>query len=655
MHLGWTQRTLLPAVTFGCERQDTSGQERGQSGNYGVVKSPMRINRTHIVAYSRAGHVHASRSAIWAAIAFQFGAVAAVAAQQPATDVITTSEYVRTRDGTRIAVDVHLPRNRAAGERLPALLELTRYWRASEHATTGVRNPSLGSLDRFLLRNGYAVLKVDARGSGASFGTRPAEYGPQEVRDGYDVVDWVVRQPWSSGSVGAYGTSYSGTTAELLAAVEHPAVKAVVPGWSDFDVYTSPARPYGLITAFVEEWGSFVGALDRNDRAVMKAAVRRVDADSTGTLVAAAVAEHKRNPDVGAWARQNEHRDDRYAGGPSWAELGTVAWKKQIARSNVPMLVLVSWLDAGTTEGALDRFRTFRNPQKLVIMASSHGGGAHASPFLVDSTPVRGNPTQDEMAQMRLQFFDRYLKGVKNGVDDWPAVRYYTLGAEDYRTSSTWPLPGTSVRRVYLAADGVLSNRAPDREGSDRYVVDFGVNTGTNNRWATQMGRPVLRLNDRAAMDARMLTYTTAPLEADMHIAGSPTIDLMVSSTHSDGALLVYLEDVDPTGRSRYITEGGLRLIHHKLSRDTLFGITPYTSFDRRDAAPMRSGEPARVHFRILPTSVVIKAGHRLRLAIAGADSGVLGRVPETGTPNLTIHRNARSPSVLELPIAPAR
>jgi hypothetical protein len=595
----------------------------------------------------------AGRTLFIAALVAQIAFSTSLVAQQLSPDVVTTSQYVRMRDGTRIAVDIHLPTTRAEGERVPALLELTRYWRASENATTGARNPSLGSLDRFFLRNGYAVLKVDARGSGASFGTRPVEYGVQETRDAFDVVDWIVRQPWSSGSVGAYGTSYSGTTAELLAAVEHPAVKAVIPGWSDFDAYTSPIRPYGLLTAFAEEWGAFVGALDRNDGSIMKAAVRRVDADSNGALVAAAVAEHARNPDVAKWAKQVEFRDDRYEGGPSYADIGPVRWKKEIERSNVPMLVLASWLDAGTTEGAFDRFRTFRNPQKLVIMATSHGGGAHASPFVVDSTPKRGNPTQDEMAQMRLEFFDRYLKGVKNAVDTWPAVRYYTLGTEEYRESAVWPLPGTTVRRMYLAANGVLASSAPTREGGDRYVVDFGVNTGANNRWATQMGRPVLRLNDRAAMDARMLTFTTAPLDADMRVAGSPTIDFMVSSTHTDGAVIVYLEDVDPTGQSRYITEGGLRLIHRKLSRDTLFGITPYTSFERRDAAAMKPGEPSRVHFRILPTSVVIKAGHRLRVAIAGADSGVLGRVPETGTPTLTIHCGPRTPAVLELPIAP--
>ena len=573
---------------------------------------------------------------------------------QPATPgVVTTSEYVTSRDGTRLAVDVHLPTTRAPGERLPALIEYTRYWRASEDPTTGVRRPSLGSLDRFFLQNGYAVLKVDARGSGASFGTRSAEYGPEEVRDGWDIVDWITRQSWSSGSVGAYGTSYSGTTAELFAAAEHPGVKAVVPGWSDFDIYTSPARPYGLLTAFIEEWGQLVGAMDRNDRATMRSTVRRVDADSSGKLVAAAVAEHVRNPDVAAWVRQNEFKDDRYQGGPTYTELGPIRWKKEIERSNVPMLVLVSWLDAGTAEGALDRLRTFGNPQKLVIMASNHGGGTHASPFKVDTTPVTNNPTPNEMAQLRLQFFDRYLKGVKNGVDEWPTVRYYTMGTEEYRDAPRWPLAGTTVRRFYLEAEGMLASRPPTRAGTDRYVVDFGVNTGPNNRWATQMGRHVLRLHDRGAMDVRMLTYTTPPLEADLHIAGSPTIDLMVSSTHTDGAVLVYLEDVDPTGQSRYLTEGGLRLIHRKLARDTLFGVSPYTSFARRDAAPMRPGVPARVSFRILPTSVVVKAGHRLRLAIAGADSGALARVPAEGTPTLTIHRGTPGTSVLDVPVAP--
>ncbi|MBL8960765.1 MAG: CocE/NonD family hydrolase, partial [Gemmatimonadetes bacterium] len=289
------------------------------------------------------------------------------------------------------------------------------------------------------------------------------------------------------------------------------------------------------------------------------------------------------------------------------------------------------------------------------IMATSHGAGSAASPFTVSDKPVPAKPSQEELAQMRLQFFDRYLKGVPNEVDRWPAIRYYTLGTEEYRESSRWPLEGTTVRRLYPDAGGVLGSRVATRAGSDRYAVDFGVNTGPNNRWATQMGRPVLKLHDRAAMDARMLTYTTAPLAQDMHIAGSSTMHLMVSSTHEDGALLVYLEDVDPSGQSRYLTEGGLRLIHRKVSRDTVFGESPFHSYNRGDAAPMRPGRVEKVSIRLQPISAVVKAGHRLRLAVAGADSTALERVPATGTPTLTIQRGGRGGSVLELPIAPRR
>ena len=79
-------------------------------------------------------------------------------------------------------------------------------------ASGGTPIPGIVGLDRHFLEHGYALVKVDARGSGASFGTRSAEYGREEVLDAYDVVEWVVSQEWSDGTVGAYGTSYTGTT-----------------------------------------------------------------------------------------------------------------------------------------------------------------------------------------------------------------------------------------------------------------------------------------------------------------------------------------------------------------------------------------------------------------------------------------------------------
>ena len=243
-------------------------------------------------------------------------------------------------------------------EKLPVLLELTRYWRSSENAATGQPLPALGALDQHFLSHGYAVVKVDVRGSGASFGTRPTEYGAQEVRDGYDVVEWVVSQPWSNGSVGAYGTSYTGTTAELLAAVEHPAVKAVVPGWSDFDVFLSPVRPYGLVaSSFLQLWSNFVGWQDDNNVARLGASVRRVDEDEDGSLLRAAVAEHDANPDVFQAVRETPFRDDAEFFGSD-----PLGWQEEIRRSGVPMLVLVSWFDAGNDRRRAATLSPLREP-----------------------------------------------------------------------------------------------------------------------------------------------------------------------------------------------------------------------------------------------------------------------------------------------------
>jgi putative CocE/NonD family hydrolase len=551
-----------------------------------------------------------------------------------------SSYYVTMRDGTRLAVDVHLPQDREPGDEHAALLELTRYGRSSEGAESGVHMPSLGPLDRYFLQHGYAVVKVDARGSGASFGTRQSEYGPDEVRDGYDVVQWVIRQPWSDRNVGAYGTSYSGTTAELLTAVNHPAVKAVIPGWSDFDVYSSPVRPYGLMAgSFLKTFGS---------------SIRRVDQDTAGTLLAQALAEHEANPDVFEIVSAAEFRDDTLGGGYTYEHSSPLYWKDEIERSQVPMLVFASWFDAGTADGALVRFQHFSNRQHLIIMASGHGGGSHASPYTVRNAPLPPIPTAEEQFELRLAFFDHYLRGEENGVDIWPAIRYFNLGEEAVHETSRWPPRGTSERSFYLGANATLADEAPGAAiGADTYRVDPTVSTGSNTRWMTQFGgQPVTGLHNRGAMDARMLSYTTAPLGEDLQIAGWPIVTLYVASDQPDGMVLVYLEDVDENGQSRYVTEGGLRLIHRKVSPNPYFEhSTPYHSFARADAQPMVPGETAEVSFQLWPISALIRQGHRLRLAIAGADAETFDPIPAEGRATLTIHRNASSASVLELPV----
>ena len=562
-------------------------------------------------------------------------------ADEPAseTEPLILASYLTTADGTRLAADVALPVGHQDGDRRPALVELTRYWRAAEDPATGKPYPSLNALENAALEAGYAVVQVDVRGSGASFGKRLVEYGPEEVRDGWHILDWIAKQPWSNGRVGAHGVSYSGTTAELLAASGHPALKAVVPGWSDFDVYRSPARPYGLYAAdFIETWSQHVGLLDANDPRA-GGLVKRVDADIDGSLRAAAVAQHQANPVVGDVVSGGDFRDQPLGDSKvSFADCSVLAWQKEIEASGVPMLVLASWQDAGTAEGAFWRLANLSNPQYVRILASMHGGGAHASPYVVSSERVDPVPSEAEQVQWRLTFFDHFVKGLDRGVDHWPVLSYHNLGEEAWHTSEVWPPKGTSARRFFLSDEGALAPQASQNAGADTYEVDFEVSTGPNNRWTTQMGELVLGLDNRAPMDARMLTYTSAPLAEDLQITGFPELRLWLRSTHTDGAVLVYLEDVDPSGRSRYLTEGGLRLLHRKVDADPGFEtFGPARSFAKADAQPMVPGERTELQLRLHPVSVRLAKGHRLRLAIAGADDAIFERLPATGTPTLSV------------------
>ena len=558
----------------------------------------------------------------------------------------TTSHYITMEDGTRLAADVYLPAD-SLGERFPTLVVLTRYWRSAVDRKTKDQPPVLSGLDKIFSDHGYAIVKVDVRGTGASFGTRRGEYTPTEVMDAKDVVNWMVAQPWCDGAIGSYGTSYEGTTAELLCATQHPAVKAVIPGWSDFDVYRSPVRPYGMLaSSFIKKWGLYVRMLDRNVAMILGERIRPVEKD----LLKEALSQHRENPQIYRLTRDGAYRDSK-AGDYTYQECSPIHWKEAIEASQVPMLVLTSWMDAGTAEGTLMRLQHYSNPQKVLLMATSHGGWSHASPFHVHDELLYPNPRGAQQDQTQLDFFDHYLKGEDKGVDDWSLVAYYNMGEEAYHETDVWPIPGTKATPFYFQENNALDlSRPTNREGQDAYKVDFSTTTGKKNRWTTQMGGGILNLDDRGEEDAKMLVYTTAPMTENLQITGTPTVTLQMSSTHEDGAVLVYLEDVDSAGQSRYITEGGLRLIHRKIADATK---PPYNlhSFAEADAQPMPPGEVVEVTFKLWPTSVQIKKGHSLRVAIAGADRQTFDRVPKRGTPTLTVHRSASQSSFVSLPV----
>jgi len=158
---------------------------------------------------------------------------------------------------------------------------------------------------------------------------------------------------------------------------------------------------------------------------------------------------------------------------------------------------------------------------------------------------------------------------------------------------------------------------------------------------------------DRAQEDRKLLVYDSAPLETDLEITGSPVLTVEMSSTTSDGALHAYLEDIAPGGRVTYVDEGVFRVIDRKevdAKNLPYEPIGPAHSFMREDAEPLVPGEPARIRFSLCATSVLLRRGHRIRLALAGADAHFFQRYPTVAT-TWTVYRDALRTSFIELPV----
>jgi putative CocE/NonD family hydrolase len=556
-------------------------------------------------------------------------------------EIANSSLYLAMRDRTRIAIDVLLPKELPADAKIPALLNFTRYWRARD-------NQPPGDLQKFFVQHGYALIMVDVRGTGASFGIWTMPWSEAEINDYGAVVDWVVAQPWSNGKVGAFGNSYGGNSAQLLATLNHPAVKAVLPRHYEFDEFTDVPFPGGIFNEWmVKTWDDSNHELDR------AAGVKPVDADADRSLLSQAIREHEKNIDLYQAARQVSFRDDRLSlgagGSVSLDDISIHSYRHEIERSKVAINNWGGWFDAGTADGVIKSFLTFTNSQRAIIGPWNHGASQNASPYF--------GPNSQRLSILYewLRFFDYHLKGIETGVAAEKVLFYYTLGEERWKKTPVWPIAGTKAVRLYMAADSSLSTSAPAATADvDTYTVDFAASTGEKNRWRTQLGGPVI-YPDRAAEDRRLLTYTSQPLTEDTEITGHPVINLYVTSTHTDGAFFVYLEDVDETGKVTYLTEGMLRALHRKLSQDAppYTSPVPYHSFKKKDALPLVPGETAELKFGLLPISALIKKGHRIRVAIAGHDKSVFARIPTTGTPVISVARNARHASFIELPVVP--
>ncbi|MGA5821772.1 CocE/NonD family hydrolase [Kitasatospora sp. NPDC094028] len=600
------------------------------------------------------------------------GLAAAPAAAAPAAEPHLRSRYVAMPDGVRLAVDVYLPEGTRAGARLPTVLVTQRYWRA--RVAPGMPDEGRNGTAEAWNARGYAYVVADLRGTGASFGTLDSELGEQVTADSGPLGDWIAAQPWSNGRVGTTGVSYGGDTAMLATGLGDHHITAAAPISYDFDPYEDLVRPGGLlIEPRIAPYALLLSILDGRagttcetseqtrqvceQTGLIGTTPRPVDGPDGPALLAAARAEHAGNANLVEMAHAGVYRD--YRDGPKSWTAGSVGERAEaVEDGGVPVLTLTGWLDAGTANGALSQFTGLANTQEAWLGPWNHGASRLADPFL----PER-RLTDQERAQLNQQayaFFDRYVRD-GDRPDGQRQLHYYTFNEGAWRTTSHWPLPGTRPRRLYLGEAGALSRRRPDPDGgrpagTDQLRLDPTAGTGPLDRWNTNLSAAPVSYDDRAAVDGKLLSYTTEPLTADTRVTGNGRVALDVTGLagSAHGALHVYLEHVAPDGRVTYLTEGQLALDDRALAGDDnpdWRRLRTPRSYAAEDARPFPQGRPERVVLDLQPVAALFRAGDRIRLTVAAANPDSFELLPADGRASYLIGHGGARPSFLELPV----
>ncbi len=551
----------------------------------------------------------------------------------------TTSQYVPMRDGTKIAVDVYRP-TEGPGGKLPAVLIMTPYHRAS--VKNGEVVDLLSSPDsyyRTVVSYGYVIVCADIRGTGASFGTRFAIFSPPEVRDGSDLVDWIVAQDWCDGNVGMMGQSYMAVIQFMNASNRNSHLKCIIPRYSALDfydfIYPGGILNFKFVLAYEIASKLLNGNLASPPMGIYPS--KPVDEDADGSMLAAATREHRGNTDLLAMAGRIPFRDSQVKtpegesmGYPTASPSGHL---EEIEESGVAVYNMGGWLDSYCTV-TLSFQQTLRNKSRTLVGNYDHMQRFHA--YAIEC----------------VRFFDRYLKGIDNGIDNEPPLYIYTTGSEEWNLYEEWPPPGEEPTSWYLHAGGGMSDVKPPAEDSDSYIVDYTTTSGELSRWLAMAGEPSA-YGDRAVEDERCLTYTTAPLDADLEITGHPVLHLFVLSTATDGDFFVYLEDIAGDGYAQYKSEGQLRASLRKLGQRPWRPELPHHPSNQADVQPLVPGEPAELVIALFPISHVFAKGHRIRISLAGADADNFLTPRRHPAPTWKVLCGGNNASYIDMPLVP--
>ncbi len=541
------------------------------------------------------------------------------------------------RDGTVLRADVYRPD--AAG-RYPVLLQRTPYSKDGENCVEQGHK---------LAERGYVVVQQDVRGRYRSDGEfQPGFFSAdhRDAEDGYDTVEWAAGLPWSSGKVGTFGGSYCGWTQWELAHTRPPHLAAMIPSAIAADLLDREMS--GVLRLGRVLWWS-VNTLAPDVR-------RRLGGESGPTTTDEAERLYlERDRSKWLWHLPlAEIPDEVLSGvGRHWRRwladhasdhFGFLERHRDVA---VPALTTTGWYDQQI--GAIKHFTGMRangmteesrRGQRLIVGPWSHTTDFSSS--LVGDVDFGPEAVRD-FFQMADDWFGHWLKGESTGVDEWPPVQVFVMGANRWRGEEDWPLARTEYTDYYLHSGGKLGLGAPSDDPPDSYDYD------PRDPVMTLYSPPGQQEpQDQRALDGRrdILCYQTDPVEEPIEVTGPITVDLWAASSAKDTDFVVKLMDVWPDGFVQELCYGIVRARY------------------RESFASPSLIEPGRAYeytIRVNPTSNLFRRGHRIRLAVSSSDFPNFDRNHNTGgndysesklvTARQTVYHDRQRPSRVVLPV----
>lgn len=626
--------------------------------------------------------------------------------------VVAKDLMVPMRDGVRLATDVYRPAR--GGELLPGpfptLLARTSYDKSAQRYVDTIPN--------YFTPRGYVVVLQDLRGRYRSGGAGQYRHtaNPHEGGDGYDTVEWIAAQPWSNGRVGTLGSSHVAMVQTHLALYQPPHLAAMWPDVGPINSYAHQSRMGGAMqlqmfgALFLHAQDSQEALADPAKRQALFAEMERMrqlvfaTPFKPGQTALALVPALEKTLFDYYWRGE---QDDYWR-----AECNDL--ERHFDRhADVPGTYSGGWYDpfaVATTSYYVAMARRDRSPQRLVVGPWTHMGMRTDLSYAgdVDFGPESVWGSSRFNAE-QLRWFDRWLRDVRNGVEDEPPVRIFVMGGGDgrktangklnhsgaWRLEREWPLARTQHTTYYLRAGGGLTREPPDAdEAPASFTFDpdhpvptvGGALTGffemvplpdLDPYWARYFP-PWARMRNivpegpmhqqeapgmvgarppypRLAERPDVLVFQTPPLAADVEVTGPVLVQLRVSSSAVDTDFTAKLVDVYspnddyPAGYDMNLVDGIIRARYRE-------------SFER--ATLMRPGEVYDVRIALPPTSNRFARGHRIRIDVSSSNFPRFDVNPNTGEPvgrhtHQVVARNAvyldrARPSQVVLPIIPA-